>query len=154
MLLYNVLSKATHEAEDWSRCSTLWGLSCHDIGAMLCLRWVRLSVSCAVLTAMQEFAQVWDLGGQANLRPSWATYYQHTDCVILVSSSSGLAVMMRRMSGVLLGATSEPASGAILLRAAHGFVTNVIPASATAGGGQHGSGTGGHRQEGAGNPAR
>jgi ADP-ribosylation factor family len=29
--------------------------------------------------------QVWDLGGQANLRPSWATYYQHTDSIILVS---------------------------------------------------------------------
>ena len=28
--------------------------------------------------------QVWDLGGQANLRPSWATYYQHTDCIIMV----------------------------------------------------------------------
>ena len=28
--------------------------------------------------------QVWDLGGQANLRPSWATYYQQTDCIILV----------------------------------------------------------------------
>lgn len=32
--------------------------------------------------------EVWDLGGQANLRPSWATYYQHTDCVILVVDST------------------------------------------------------------------
>lgn len=28
---------------------------------------------------------MWDLGGQANLRPSWATYYTRTDCIILVS---------------------------------------------------------------------
>lgn len=46
----------------------------------------RKSVSCVV--------QVWDLGGQANLRPSWATYYQHTDCVILVR----LCVDIRRRS--------------------------------------------------------
>lgn len=32
--------------------------------------------------------EVWDLGGQANLRPSWSTYYTLTDCIILVVDST------------------------------------------------------------------
>ena len=36
-------------------------------------------------------AQVWDLGGQANLRPSWATYYRSTDAVIIVVDSTDRA---------------------------------------------------------------
>ena len=36
-------------------------------------------------------AQVWDLGGQANLRPSWATYYRSTDAVIVVVDSTDRA---------------------------------------------------------------
>ena len=46
--------------------------------------------TCCHLTFVGAFhafkicVQVWDLGGQANLRPSWATYYQQTDCIILV----------------------------------------------------------------------
>ena len=32
--------------------------------------------------------QVWDLGGQANLRPSWQTYYKNTDAVIVVVDST------------------------------------------------------------------
>lgn len=32
--------------------------------------------------------EVWDLGGQANLRPSWSTYYTQTDCIILVVDST------------------------------------------------------------------
>lgn len=35
--------------------------------------------------------QVWDLGGQANLRPSWATYYRATDAVIVVIDSTDRA---------------------------------------------------------------
>lgn len=35
--------------------------------------------------------QVWDLGGQANLRPSWATYYRLTDAVIVVIDSTDRA---------------------------------------------------------------
>lgn len=35
--------------------------------------------------------QVWDLGGQANLRPSWATYYRSTDAVIVVIDSTDRA---------------------------------------------------------------
>lgn len=35
--------------------------------------------------------QVWDLGGQANLRPSWATYYRSTDAVIVVVDSTDRA---------------------------------------------------------------
>eukprot|EP00884_Botryococcus_braunii_P016534 jgi/Botrbrau1/3564/Bobra.0078s0021.1 len=37
--------------------------------------------------------EVWDLGGQANLRPSWATYYKHTDAVIVVVDSTDRARM-------------------------------------------------------------
>lgn len=36
-------------------------------------------------------AQVWDLGGQANLRPSWAAYYKATDAVIVVIDSTDRA---------------------------------------------------------------
>ena len=36
-------------------------------------------------------AQVWDLGGQANLRPSWATYYRGTDAAIVVVDSTDRA---------------------------------------------------------------
>ena len=35
--------------------------------------------------------QVRDLGGQANLRPSWATYYRATDAVIVVIDSTDRA---------------------------------------------------------------
>lgn len=31
---------------------------------------------------------IWDLGGQANLRPSWTTYYTHTDAIIVVVDST------------------------------------------------------------------
>mmetsp|Transcript_14182 Transcript_14182/g.36404 ORF Transcript_14182/g.36404 Transcript_14182/m.36404 type:complete len:192 (-) Transcript_14182:128-703(-) len=37
--------------------------------------------------------EIWDLGGQANLRPSWATYYRSTDAVILVVDSTDRARM-------------------------------------------------------------
>lgn len=33
------------------------------------------------------------MGGQANLRPSWATYYQHTDCIIMVLYPVNLVCM-------------------------------------------------------------
>lgn len=36
-------------------------------------------------------AQIWDLGGQASLRPSWASYYQSTDAVIVVLDSTDRA---------------------------------------------------------------
>ena len=35
--------------------------------------------------------EVWDLGGQANLRPSWATYYRTTDALIMVVDSTDRA---------------------------------------------------------------
>lgn len=35
--------------------------------------------------------EVWDLGGQANLRPSWATYYRSTDALIMVVDSTDRA---------------------------------------------------------------
>ncbi|KAK9822377.1 hypothetical protein WJX81_004576 [Elliptochloris bilobata] len=35
--------------------------------------------------------EVWDLGGQANLRPSWAAYYKATDAVIVVIDSTDRA---------------------------------------------------------------
>lgn len=35
--------------------------------------------------------QVWDLGGQANMRPSWVQYYKHTDAIIMVIDSTDRA---------------------------------------------------------------
>lgn len=35
--------------------------------------------------------EVWDLGGQASLRPSWASYYRSTDAVIVVLDSTDRA---------------------------------------------------------------
>eukprot|EP00798_Chlamydomonas_sp_ICE-L_P031142 gene31142-6282_t len=35
--------------------------------------------------------QIWDLGGQQNLRPFWASYYKNTDAVILVVDSTDRA---------------------------------------------------------------
>eukprot|EP00210_Caulerpa_lentillifera_P007112 g6805.t1 len=35
--------------------------------------------------------EIWDLGGQANLRPSWAAYYKSTDAVIMVVDSTDRA---------------------------------------------------------------
>ena len=32
--------------------------------------------------------EIWDLAGQANLRPSWATYYAATHAVIVVADST------------------------------------------------------------------
>jgi small GTP-binding protein len=36
-------------------------------------------------------AQIWDLGGQQNLRSFWATYYKDTDAVIMVVDSTDRA---------------------------------------------------------------
>ncbi|KAK9828177.1 hypothetical protein WJX74_002064 [Apatococcus lobatus] len=35
--------------------------------------------------------EVWDLGGQANMRPSWVQYYKHTDAIIMVIDSTDRA---------------------------------------------------------------
>ena len=35
--------------------------------------------------------QIWDLGGQQNLRPFWATYYKNCDAVIMVVDSTDRA---------------------------------------------------------------
>ncbi len=32
--------------------------------------------------------QIWDLGGQQNLRPVWVTYYKNTSAVIMVVDST------------------------------------------------------------------
>lgn len=48
--------------------------------------------------------EVWDLGGQANLRPSWATYYQQTDSVILVVDSTDrgrIGIARKELSSLL-----------------------------------------------------
>lgn len=45
--------------------------------------------------------KVWDLGGQANLRPSWQTYYKATDAVIMVVDSTDRArVGIAKVSGI------------------------------------------------------
>ena len=53
------------------------------IACLLCTRLSSLFVR-GGSDVYRAVVQVWDLGGQANLRPSWATYYQHTDSIILV----------------------------------------------------------------------
>lgn len=35
--------------------------------------------------------EIWDLGGQQNLRPFWATYYKNADAVIMVVDSTDRA---------------------------------------------------------------
>ena len=35
--------------------------------------------------------EIWDLAGQANLRPSWASYYQATHAVVVVADSTDRA---------------------------------------------------------------
>ncbi|GMH33177.1 hypothetical protein BSKO_01011 [Bryopsis sp. KO-2023] len=35
--------------------------------------------------------EIWDLGGQANLRPSWAAYFKNTDAVVMVVDSTDRA---------------------------------------------------------------
>ncbi|GFR50159.1 hypothetical protein Agub_g12324, partial [Astrephomene gubernaculifera] len=35
--------------------------------------------------------EIWDLGGQQNLRPFWATYFKNTDAVIMVVDSTDRA---------------------------------------------------------------
>ena len=40
---------------------------------------------------MGVWLQIWDLGGQQNLRAFWATYYKNTDAVILVVDSTDRA---------------------------------------------------------------
>lgn len=32
--------------------------------------------------------EIWDLAGQANLRPSWSNYYQATNAIIVVADST------------------------------------------------------------------
>lgn len=55
--------------------------------------------------------QVWDLGGQANLRPSWATYYTQTDCVIMVSHPKELSLRIMCGSGFNDGSGFSYGSG-------------------------------------------
>lgn len=42
-----------------------------------------------LLTALNT--QIWDLGGQQNLRPFWSTYYKGADAVIMVVDSTDRA---------------------------------------------------------------
>ena len=53
--------------------------------------------------------EVWDLGGQATLRPSWVTFYKATDAVVVVVDSTDRARMdlLRCVRGDVLP-TSNP----------------------------------------------
>ena len=44
-----------------------------------------------MLTQCMPRMQMWDLGGQASLRPSWATYYKASHAVIMVVDSTDRA---------------------------------------------------------------
>lgn len=46
------------------------------------------AVDATVGTRADRRLQMWDLGGQQALRPSWETYYQDTDAVVLVVDST------------------------------------------------------------------
>ena len=59
-------------------------------------RWQPLAARVSIPPAHAR-TQVWDLGGQENLRPSWRTYYTDTKAVILVVDS---ADQVRRAPGV------------------------------------------------------
>lgn len=59
--------------------------------------------------------EIWDLGGQANLRPSWATYYRSTDAVILVVDSTDRARMGILKSELFTLLEHEDLSSACLL---------------------------------------
>ena len=50
-----------------------------------------LSVLLISLPSSALLKQVWDLGGQANLRPSWQTYYRAAHAVIMVVDSTDRA---------------------------------------------------------------
>lgn len=49
--------------------------------------YTQLQVRVDIVLALK----VWDLGGQANLRPSWQTYYKATDAVIMIVDSTDRA---------------------------------------------------------------
>ena len=59
--------------------------------------------------------EVWDLGGQAMMRPSWVTYYKATDAVIMVvdSTDRGRMQVTKEEVAKLLG--SDDLRGAVLL---------------------------------------
>ena len=43
------------------------------------------------LSSSVNVAKVWDLGGQATLRPSWTSYYKSTDALVMVVDSTDRA---------------------------------------------------------------
>ena len=55
---------------------------------------MRLALGISVHTShhiTHHTPQIWDLGGQQNLRPFWATYYKKSDAVIMVVDSTDRA---------------------------------------------------------------
>ena len=68
--------------------------SAHHVCMRLCQPTIHSTPGCFASwtshskPAKPVFLQVWDLGGQANLRPSWQTYYKNTDAVIVVVDST------------------------------------------------------------------
>ncbi len=48
-------------------------------------------VVCCAHPSLTLATQVWDLGGQATLRPSWTTYYKATDALVMVVDSTDRA---------------------------------------------------------------
>lgn len=62
--------------------------------------------------------RVWDLGGQASLRPSWRAYFDHTAAVIMVVDAADpgrFGVAAAELAGVL--AAEELADAALLVYA-------------------------------------
>uniref|UniRef100_A0A7S2Z509 Uncharacterized protein n=1 Tax=Chloropicon laureae TaxID=464258 RepID=A0A7S2Z509_9CHLO len=59
--------------------------------------------------------EVWDLGGQATLRPSWTTYYKATDALVMVVDSTDRARINLVKDELWRGITSDDLKGAIVL---------------------------------------
>ena len=62
----------------------------------------RTHLRCMSLPPSSPRFEIWDLAGQANLRPSWSNYYQATHAIIVVADSTdrwvGDVEFMRRCS--------------------------------------------------------
>ena len=78
----------------------------------------HLSLSLSLSLSLLPFpvsAQVWDLGGQATLRPSWVTYFKATDALVLVVDSTDRARIGQVKDELWRVVGSEDLKGAFVL---------------------------------------
>lgn len=97
-------------------------VAAHDGVEVACIHWFpttehaecRQMLDCSHVRHLSLCSdpQIWDLGGQQNLRPFWATYYKKCDAVIMVVDSTDRArVSITKVGalGVSLGCLSTQA---------------------------------------------